>query len=136
MSVRRGTANFVSALSHGSVGVCHGFVFVFGWRSGLPLDNGPVRNTTLIAEDVEVLFRSLFSQPERYNLCATIELCAEVTQRSAIPASAEKSIAANSRRRNLGNAAAAIMAALSVESAREGKKTGSPCIAASRSKVP
>src|ERR1700691_1241537 len=56
-------------------------------------------------------------------------------QRSAIPASAEKSIATNSPRRNLGNAAPAIMAALSVERARDGKNTGSPSLPASRSKV-
>jgi len=40
---------------------------------------------------------------------------------NAIPASAEKSIAANCPARNFGYAAAAIMAALSVESGREGK---------------
>ena len=45
--------------------------------------------------------------------------------RRARLASAEKSIAAQSFARNFGYAAAAIIAALSVESAREGKKTGS-----------
>src|ERR1019366_346710 len=55
--------------------------------------------------------------------------------RRTIPASAQKSIPTNSRRRNFGKAAAAIMAALSVDSARDGKKTGRPCIAASHSNV-
>ena len=50
-------------------------------------------------------------------------------------ASAEKSIAAKFFNRNFGYAAAAIMAALSVDSGRDGKYTGSPSFAASRSKV-
>src|SRR5579871_1059204 len=55
--------------------------------------------------------------------------------RSTSPASAEKSIGAKSFARNLGYAAAAIIAALSVESGRDGKYTGNPSFAASRSKV-
>src|SRR5258708_33478899 len=55
--------------------------------------------------------------------------------RNAIPASAEKSFAANSLVRNFGYAAAAIIAALSVESWRDGKYTGSPSCAACRSNV-
>src|SRR5205823_3269358 len=53
---------------------------------------------------------------------------------NTIPASAEKSSGANSWLRNLGYAAAAIIAALSVESGRDGKYTGRPSMAASRSK--
>src|SRR5215831_7516004 len=49
---------------------------------------------------------------------------------SARPASAEKSAAAKSLATHLGKAAAAIMAALSVESGREGKNTSRPSIAA------
>ena len=52
------------------------------------------------------------------------------TQRRDIPASAEKSIAAKSFAKNFGYAAAAIMAALSVESGRVGKYTGTPAFAA------
>src|SRR4051812_36895653 len=55
--------------------------------------------------------------------------------RNTNDASAEKSSGAKSRARNLGYAAAAIIAALSVESGRDGKKTGTPACAASRSKV-
>src|SRR6058998_1284462 len=49
---------------------------------------------------------------------------------NTIPASAEKSSGANSWLRNLGYAAAAIIAALSVESGRDGKYTGRPSMAA------
>jgi hypothetical protein len=45
---------------------------------------------------------------------------------NTIAASAEKSIAANSPAKNLGYAAAAIIAALSVDSGREGKYTKRP----------
>src|SRR5215471_6572251 len=49
---------------------------------------------------------------------------------SVRPASAEKSAAAKSPATHFGKAAAAIMAALSVESGREGKNTGKPSMAA------